>query len=54
MLSANAFNLDQAKILHCGNEPRDMVGELNNPFPNNKILDMTKLKALSDDKTLVK
>ena len=29
---------------------RILCGELVNPLPNNKILDVTKLKAFADDK----
>ena len=42
MSSANAFNLDQSKILSFGKE-------LYNPLPKDKILPWSKLKAFADN-----
>ena len=42
MSSANAFNLDQSKILPFGKEP--------SLYQTTKNLDLSKLKALADDK----
>ena len=64
MSSAICFNLDQSKILSSGNglkgllvvEPvkhRNLLNHLSltvNTLPNNKILDMTNLKAFANDK----
>ena len=47
--SANAFNLVTSKILSFGKEFTTLT--LNSP--NNKILDVTKLKAFADDKSNV-
>ena len=66
--SANAFNLDQSKILLCGkelreNRSREGVTERSdcnmqslpfpilafNPFPDDRILDFSKLKKFTDD-----
>ena len=44
--SANAFNLEQFENLVFDTELRMFI----NPFPNDKILDRTKLKAFADDK----
>ena len=43
--SASAFNLDQSTNLSCGKELT--------PLPNDKIVDMTKLKAFADEKSNV-
>ena len=55
LLSANAFNLDESKILLYGKELMKLKYRLIyiNPFPNDKILDSSKVKDFADDNIFI-